>query len=173
MSRTSQPAAAQLVADRVGAVEVAGPAGFLALGGEPQRRLVDRLVALQETLEADHLEHLGEAPADARRQRPSASAVALADQLEQRRQRPRRVEVVAQRGEELLPQRRPPSVSPPPWLRPSAEPGGRNSRSARTAWPRLLHALVGVRQRLPVVAPEEVHDQRVAPVPVERVGERA
>ena len=97
--------------------------------------------------------------------RAPAPAIGLADPLEHRRERPRGVEVVGEGVEEALAQRRRPG-----WRRPAAQACAppRGSRSTRAAG--LGQTLLVELDRLAVVAAAEVHEQRVAPVGVERLG---
>ena len=95
------------------------------------------------------------------------AAVGLADPVEQARQRARRVEVVGQRVEEGVAQRRQVlggvAVGHPPARLPDALDGRRGR----------VEALARVGDRLPVVAGHEVHEQRVAPDLVEDVAQPA
>ena len=99
VSRTSQPELGELVADLVGPLEVARRPRLLALGEQPLGLRIGRLGRRRAAIRA----RAAPASPPAPRGRPASVApVPLGDQLEERRQRPRRVEVVGERVEEGL-----------------------------------------------------------------------
>src|SRR5919201_2386646 len=94
-----EPERRDLVAEAVGALEVAGGARLLALPRQPLGLRVRRRLGARQRAEADELEHLLERGVRAAQWPP----VALGDELVELRHRARGVEVLREGIEERLP----------------------------------------------------------------------
>ena len=163
-SRTSQPISASRSRSSSARREVALGAGAPRARPAALGLGVGLLLGLGERLEAEQVEHLEHGC----RRPGNVAPVCLADQVEGLGQRPRRVEVVGQRVEERLPALHRVGVGLPRLPRRALAEEVPQPLDPR---PRLLELLGAEGQRLAVVAREQVGDDRLAPVAVERLGE--
>src|SRR4051794_32006149 len=179
----------QLVAKRVSALEVLGEPRFLAFLHELRGLPIglDPLIWPRKGAEADYVEHLGESPSCF----PPVNlpTIRFTHQLKRLSKSPRRIEVIGKRIAEGIhpghrsgpgagggvPRRSPAVVwGPLPRLPPSAL----TNRVLPKEVPqpldpgyRFLHLLLPKSQRLPVVPRDQVRNDSVAPVAIERLRE--
>ena len=146
-------------------LEVPGRAGVLALRHQPLGLGVDRLGGIEQRLQAEQLQHHPERRFRSRERPP----VALGDQLEQRRERPRGVEVVGERIEQRLAARRHELVLAS--LDAVVRLLEHEVPDPLHAGARLVERALGELERLTVMTRDQVGDHGLAPVPVQGLGE--